>query len=729
MLRRLFGSVIFLFSVVGATVVWAAQADLTPSNQKPFVELAKYSFGNYPILQTATSETEAQFNALVPRLKNYEMRAIPLLADGKEGEPIVAKVVSDSVQDPQRLLHDKAMRFQIQGLNPKIQYRLELHEVSKYNTRIVEQRLFRTMILAERALRFATISCMSDEKEFAEPRDILWKKVAKAALDVVFLLGDMTYVDSFNSVARDKVTPFDIWMRTFDSFKALPLAYHQNLTPVQFTWDDHDAGVDNANKDFPHIKEAAKAIHAVYGGESIEGVVEYSQEGLYKYAKLAGHHFFLFDNRSFRTSENVLDGEFGSKQKAWFFDHLGRIGDSGPVYMMSGTMWGSPTIMKSLANGQQKRMTESMYGDHPLDYKDMFGRLNYEYTNVTYMLFSGDIHFSQVVEHGRQERNSGRLAPFTTWDVTSSPIHSFLFAPKKGEAEFWADPQRLVGRRDYNFVVVDTNWQAQQKALQVRVQSIGMQEEPLFSLATTIARVPSFVSQRRRILAKGFERMGPERKVKVAFFDSDATLRVAPSGEVSAQSENDVFILPNVAEKIADLNRQGYLIAIVSNQGGVSRGKISIEQAEKALLKTISLIREQNPQAKIHYLDYAEQNDDDFNRKPNIGMGKNLERVLARQGYRLDWANSFMIGDAQYKKTDIDPRTKEPGLDFTNTDRLFAENLGIKTAHASEFFGWTAEQLAAVRKNDVVFLSGGKIGGGVTIMARTSSARQCAEVF
>lgn len=727
MTRKLIVMLMLAFSVIGANLAMAAK----DSDQKMNVDLPKYSYGNYPILQTATSETEVQFNALLPRLKNYEMRAIPLLGEGKEGEPIVSKILGDQVQDPQRLLHEKAMRFQIQGLNPKTLYRLELHEVSKFGTRVVEQRLFRTMSLFERALRFAVISCMSDEKEFAEPRDVLWKKVARAALDIVFLVGDMTYVDSFNSVPRDNVTPFDIWMRTFESFKALPLAYHQFLTPVQFTWDDHDAGVDNATKDFPNIKEAAKATHALYGGNSIDGVVEYSQEGLYKYLKLAGHYFFLFDNRSFRTSDNVVDGEFGAKQKAWFFDHIGRIGDAGPVYLLSGTMWGSPTIMKPLANGQQKRMTESMYGDHPLDYKDMFTRLNFEYSNVTYMMFSGDIHFSQVVEHGRQERNSGRWAPFTTWDVTSSPMHSVMFQPKKGEPEFWQDPQRLVGRRDYNFVVVDASWQAQSNALQVQVQSIGMQEKPLFSIATTIARNPSFTSQRRRILAKGFERAGQERKVKVAFFDADATLRIAPSGEVSAQNENDVFILPNVAERIADLSRQGYLVAIVSNQGGVSRGKTSMEQAEKALLKTISLIRTQNPQAKIHYFDYSEQDRGDFNRKPDIGMGKNLERILARQGYKLDWTHSFMIGDAQYKKTDVDPRTGQRGLDFTNTDRLFAENLGIKTAHASDFFGWTEAQLAAVRKNDVQFLSG--VGRSSAMMAPpkidSASLQRCAAIF
>src|SRR6188508_2373519 len=60
-------------------------------------------------------------------------------------------------------------------------------------------------------------------------------------------------------------------------------------------------------------------------------------------------------------------------------------------------------------------------------------------------------------------------------------------------------------------------------------------------------------------------------KVRVAFFDADSTLRVAKNYTVSANGPKDVNILPFVGPKIAELNAQGYLVAIVSNQGGISK--------------------------------------------------------------------------------------------------------------------------------------------------------------
>lgn len=671
-----------------------------------WAELPKFSVGNFPIIQTATSDTEAQFNTLVPRLQNFAMKAYPLV-DGVEGAPLKAEVLFDGVMDPDKILHEKVMRFRIQGMDPKAKYRLELLEVSNFGEKVVEQRYFKTLNPLLRSLKYALISCISDEKIYAEARAVLWKKIETAALDVIFLLGDMTYVDDLKAVSRKKITVFDVWLRTFTSFKANPLAYQETLTPTQFTWDDHDAGIDNANKDFPLIKEAARATEAIYGGNTIPGVVEYAKEGLQKIFKWAGQYFIFLDNRSFRSarSETDVNGHLGAEQKSWLLSWLRKIGDSAPAHIMIGNMLGSPTVQKKLPDGKIKNVTESYFGDHPADYIDLFRQINS--MNVTLVAYSGDIHFTQVVEHGPREKGTSRYSPTTFLEVTSSPMHSFIFEPTKDEPQFWPDPQRILAYRGYNFVIADSQWVADKKELKLQLTGVGMPDKPVFNLGTTISRNPVFLSQRRRLLAKGFSRV--DKKVKVAFFDADATLRVAPSGGVTAKHETDVYILPGVAEEIAELNRRGFLVAIVSNQGGIDRGAITFEKAEKALRLTMDLIRKENPAARIHYFDMAEQDSDDFYRKPDIGMMKHLERVLARNGYALDWANSFMVGDAQYKSTDIHPRTGKPGEDFTNTDRLVAENAGIPPIHPADFFGWSPEQLAAVRKNDVEFLSGGKV--------------------
>jgi hypothetical protein len=46
-----------------------------------------------------------------------------------------------------------------------------------------------------------------------------------------------------------------------------------------------------------------------------------------------------------------------------------------------------------------------------------------------------------------------------------------------------------------------------------------------------------------------------------------------------------------------------------------------------------------------------------------------------------------MVGDSAYKKGDTRPDGLEP-IDPSNSDRIFAENLGVPFAEANYFFQW-----------------------------------------
>ena len=201
----------------------------------------------------------------------------------------------------------------------------------------------------------------------------------------------------------------------------------------------------------------------------------------------------------------------------------------------------------------------------------------------------------------------------------------------------------------------------------------------------------------RRKLASDYKFPTDTDKIKVAFFDADSTLRVSKSGQVSANSMDDVFILPCVGKRLSDLNKAGYLIAIVSNQGGIP-SFVSYQDADSALKMTIELIKKEGGTA--HYYDFAELKDE--NRKPEIGMALRLESILNELSYKIDKENSFMVGDSAYKK-DVDTRPDgKAGTHFSNSDRLFAENYFKEFAHAtapynfeeaSAFFGWNQNDI------------------------------------
>lgn len=208
---------------------------------------------------------------------------------------------------------------------------------------------------------------------------------------------------------------------------------------------------------------------------------------------------------------------------------------------------------------------------------------------------------------------------------------------------------------------------------------------------------------RRRFLDEGFVKV--DDRVKVAFFDVDSTLRVSLSGSVSANHPKDVLLLPFVAQKIAELKRQGYLIALVSNQGGVASGHVTIQEADQALLYTTELLKEQDPEAVVHYYDFAEASDE-F-RKPETGMAKLLEQQLKERALTIDWSESFMVGDSAYKRgVDTEP-SGLPGIHFSNSDRIFAEKLKIRFFDPTDFFGWRSYGVRVFDKAEEVrkFLS------------------------
>jgi len=172
----------------------------------------------------------------------------------------------------------------------------------------------------------------------------------------------------------------------------------------------------------------------------------------------------------------------------------------------------------------------------------------------------------------------------------------------------------------------------------------------------------------------------------VAFFDADSTLRVSKSGTVTADGPTDVNILPFVARKIIELDELGYLVAVVSNQGGVGNGHQSYEDAEAALAFTVSQLGRLG--ARVHTFDFAE-NYDGF-RKPEPGMGTRLDANLrTRCGAGIDMARSLMIGDSAYKRNSDGPSPDgRPADDFSNSDRLFARSFGVWFEEPLDAFGW-----------------------------------------
>lgn len=140
------------------------------------------------------------------------------------------------------------------------------------------------------------------------------------------------------------------------------------------------------------------------------------------------------------------------------------------------------------------------------------------------------------------------------------------------------------------------------------------------------------------------------------FLDRDDTL--IANRELTARSDHPgdlcdpalVRLLPGVAEGLAALQRAGFALVIVSNQGCIARGVCTVEQVEacNARLRDLARAEAGIEFDGVYYCPYhprgavAPFNIEHHWRKPAPGM-----LLAAAKDLGLDLSRSWLIGDAQ----------------------------------------------------------------------------------
>ncbi|KAF2085872.1 PNK3P-domain-containing protein [Saccharata proteae CBS 121410] len=178
--------------------------------------------------------------------------------------------------------------------------------------------------------------------------------------------------------------------------------------------------------------------------------------------------------------------------------------------------------------------------------------------------------------------------------------------------------------------------------------------------------------------AEAAKRQEPQ---KIAVFDFDSTLISSASGRTFAKDATDwKWWHGTVPTKLRDLHKDGYLIAILSNQGGISLK--SNNKPLKADLKRLADFKAKVANVLIQ-LDlpigiYAATAKDEY-RKPRTGMWRKLleyHDLTAKGSVHLE--DSFFVGDAGGRTG--------ARKDFSCSDRDFASNVGIRYMTPEEYF-------------------------------------------
>lgn len=159
-----------------------------------------------------------------------------------------------------------------------------------------------------------------------------------------------------------------------------------------------------------------------------------------------------------------------------------------------------------------------------------------------------------------------------------------------------------------------------------------------------------------------FERRpGPSHTAKGLLLDIDGTLRTTASGAIYPTDPADVVLLPNRRETLQRWIDDGYQLFLISNQSGISSGKVSRAAVEACIMRTIELLG--LPVTEVRYCPHKAFPASCYCRKPMPGFG-----VALMKKYELSREHLVMVGDM-----DSDARFAETiGATYHTADAFFA---------------------------------------------------------
>lgn len=130
-------------------------------------------------------------------------------------------------------------------------------------------------------------------------------------------------------------------------------------------------------------------------------------------------------------------------------------------------------------------------------------------------------------------------------------------------------------------------------------------------------------------------------KTKVIFLDRDGVINQYPGDTLYVQHWKGFRFIPGSIEGLKKLKEKGFILCVISNQAGISKGLYSQKNLDDITKRMLSRLRKQGASVDgIYYCTHAEA-DNCSCRKPKTGL---LHRAIDELGLKPDI--SFFIGDS-----------------------------------------------------------------------------------
>ncbi|KAI1587566.1 HisB Histidinol phosphatase [Pyrenophora tritici-repentis] len=176
------------------------------------------------------------------------------------------------------------------------------------------------------------------------------------------------------------------------------------------------------------------------------------------------------------------------------------------------------------------------------------------------------------------------------------------------------------------------------------------------------------------------------KRRRIAAFDFDSTLITSASGRTFSRDASDwKWWDSSVPGRLKELHNDGFLIAIISNQGGISLkpDPKTVKSDQKRLADFKTKVTAVLTQLDLPISIYAATSRDQY-RKPRTGMWQELlEDYDVEHADAVDLENSVFVGDAGGREAVV---AGSAAKDHSCSDRDFAANVGIPFHTPEEYF-------------------------------------------
>ncbi len=262
----------------------------------------------------------------------------------------------------------------------------------------------------------------------------IFNTMATEKADAMLWLGDNWYTRE-----ADYNSAWGLNERPSHDRKIQPVQNLIKAMPQYAIWDDHDFGPNDCDMSYQFAKESRDAFKRFWANPTYgDGV-----KGIYTRFTIGDCEFFLLDDRTWRSSDNMADSVngqpnmskrmFGEQQMDW----------------LRNALLSSKASFKIIATGSQMLNTVSPFDcftKFPAEYLDFMEFLRIEKIKGL-LFFTGDRHHTEIIKLERQ-------GAYPLYDITVSPLTSGTHVFGNAEKN---NPNRVLGidqLQNYGYVNV-----------------------------------------------------------------------------------------------------------------------------------------------------------------------------------------------------------------------------------------------------------------------------------